>query len=299
MGEIIQFNTIKEYNHSLGLETLHPLVSVVDFSKIKSIKHVRANFGFYAIVLKETVCGSLTYGHNVYDYDEGTLVFIGPGQVSGVDDGGETLNPKGYAIAFHPDLLHGTLLSKRMDDYTFFSYAVREALHTSERERETFMNCLHEIEKELEHAIDKHSKLIITSNLEVLLNHCMRFYDRQFITREPQNKDVIGRFEQVLKHYFDSDTPQRIGTPTVQYCAEKLNLSANYLGDLIKKATGKSPQEHIQLTLIDRIKEKLYIPEKTINEIAYELGFSYPYHLSRMFKRIVGCTPKEYRNLYL
>ena len=297
MGSIIKLETIQEYNLLLGAETLHPLVSITDFSKLKSIKHCRKNFGFYCVIYKELTCGTLQYGRNKYDYQDGTLVFISPGQVAGIDDEGETVNPKGIALMFHPDLLYGTPLAPRMKDYTFFSYESNEALHMSERERHIILNCFNEIKEELEHAIDKHTKQIIASNIETLLNHCVRFYDRQFVTRETANKDSLTRFEELLRGYFASDKPQQLGLPSVAWCADQLHLSANYFGDLIKKETGKSAQEYIQLTTIDRAKELLIEGRKSVSEIAYELGFKYPHHLSRLFKKVVGYTPNEYKTL--
>ena len=295
MGTIVKLNTIQEYNMVMGVETLHPLVSVVDFSTLKSLKHGRKNFGFYCIFLKQLKCGELSYGRSTYDYQEGTLVFVAPGQVAGIDDDGETLNPQGKVLAFHPDLLRGTSLGRKMKDYSFFSYEANEALHMSERERQIILNCFVEIQEELERAIDKHSKDIIASTIELLLNHCQRFYDRQFITRENINKDILVRFENLLSDYFESDQPQTVGLPSVQYVADRLHLSPNYFGDLIKKETGKSAQESIQLFVIEKAKERLYDENKTVSEVAYELGFKYPHHLSRLFKKVVGMTPNEYR----
>ena len=268
MGNIIKLETIQDYNALLGAETLHPLVSITDFSKLKSIKHCRKNFGFYCVFYKELKCGTLQYGRSKYDYQNGTLVFISPGQVAGIDDGGETLNPKGLALMFHPDLLYGTPLARRMKDYTFFSYESNEALHMSKRERQIILNCFNEIKEELEHAIDKHTKQIIASNIETLLNHCIRFYERQFITRENVNRDLLGNFEQILNSYYASEKPQ---------------------------TTGKSAQEYIQLVVMEKVKELLAESNKTVSEIAYELGFKYPHHLSRVFKKVTGTTPNEYR----
>ncbi len=295
MGTIVKLNTVQEYNMAMGVETLHPLVSVVDFSTLKSLKHGRKNFSFYCVFLKQLKCGELSYGRSTYDYQEGTLVFVAPGQVAGIDDDGETLNPQGWVLAFHPDLLRGTSLGRKMKDYSFFSYEANEALHMSERERQIIFNCFIEIQEELERAIDKHSKDIIASTIELLLNHCQRFYDRQFITRENINKDILVRFENLLSDYFESDQPQTVGLPSVQYAADRLHLSPNYFGDLIKKETGKSAQESIQLFVIEKAKERLYDENKTVSEVAYELGFKYPHHLSRLFKKVVGMTPNEYR----
>lgn len=295
MENIIRLESIQDYNRELGVETLHPLVNVVDFSELKSIRHGRRYFGFYCVFLKDLNCGTLQYGRSRYDYQEGTMVFLAPGQVAGVDDNGVTENPKGMALVFHPDLLYGTPLARRMKDYSFFSYDSNEALHMSERERQIILNCFHEIREELEHAVDKHTKQIIASNIETLLNHCVRFYERQFITREVPNRDVLGRFEQVLRTYFDSSRAQENGLPSVQYCAGEVHLSPNYFGDLIKKETGKSAQEYIQLFIVEKVKELLAEKGKTVSEVAYDLGFRYPHHLNRMFKKVVGVTPNEYR----
>ena len=295
MGEILKMNTIHDYHEFLGVKTLHPLVSVIDLSEVPPVRLARKNFGFYTVFLKDVKCGDLRYGRKMYDYQEGTLVFVAPSQVAGIDDDGETLNPQGKVLAFHPDLLRGTSLGRKMKDYSFFSYEANEALHMSERERQIILNCFVEIQEELERAIDKHSKDIIASTIELLLNHCQRFYDRQFITRENINKDILVRFENLLSDYFESDQPQTVGLPSVQYVADRLHLSPNYFGDLIKKETGKSAQESIQLFVIEKAKERLYDENKTVSEVAYELGFKYPHHLSRLFKKVVGMTPNEYR----
>ncbi|RNC65126.1 AraC family transcriptional regulator [Proteiniphilum sp. X52] len=296
MSTILNFDTIHEYNTFLGVETFHPFISSIDFSKVtREFKHARKRYGFYMIFLKQVKCGDLIYGRHTYDYQEGTLVFIGPGQVAGKDDTGEVFRMKGWGLCFHPDLLRGTALGQKMKDYSFFSYESNESLHMSEREKATIIHCFQEIKDELEHSIDKHSKSIVIANLEVFLNHCTRFYDRQFITRENINKDILSRFETELHLYFESDKPQTIGLPSVQYFADRAHLSANYFGDLIKKETGKSAQEYVQLNIIDRAKELLHSPDKSINEIAYELGFKYPHHFSRLFKKKVGVSPNQYR----
>lgn len=296
MNEILKLDTITQYNALRGVETLHPLVTVVDMSKAKPTKSMRINFGFYCVFLKEVKCGDLKYGCNYYDYQEGTLVFVAPGQVVGVNSP-EVIKPKGWALLFHPDLIRGTALGHNIKDYTFFSYEVYEALHLSEKERQIIIDCLHKIDYELQQSIDKHSKTLIANNIELLLNYCRRFYDRQFITRSNVNKDILVRFEKLLDDFFKSDLTQTIGLPTVKYCADKLHLSANYFGDLIKKETGKTAQEHIQLRLIDIAKERIFDTSKSVSEIAYELGFKHSQHFSRMFKNETGYTPNEYRLL--
>lgn len=200
-------------------------------------------------------------------------------------------------MIFHPDFIKGTLLGKHIHDYTFFSYESNEALHLSEKERQIVMDCFEKIQEELSQNIDKHSKTLIASNLELFLNYCTRFYDRQFITRDNINKGILERFETLLNEYFSSDKPQTIGLPSVAWCAEELNLSANYFGDLIKKETGISPQEYIQTKVIDVAKDKIFDIDQSISQIAYNLGFKYPQHFTRLFKQKVGISPIEYRNL--
>lgn len=295
MGEILRIENVSQYNAILGQETLHPLVSVVDFSKVKPIKHVRKSMGFYSIFLKDVKCGDIKYGRHNYDYQEGTLVFVAPGQVIDFVNSGEYFQPQGWVLVFDPDLIHGSSLGHRIKDYTFFSYESYEALHLSDQERQIILDCLSKIDFELRHAIDKHSKTLIVTNIELLLSYCVRFYDRQFITRTNVNKDILVRFENLLNDYFQSENPQTLGLPTVRYCADHLHLSANYFGDLIKKETGKSPQEHIQLMLINVAKEKIFDRSKSLSEIAYQLGFKNPQHFSRMFKTETGYSPNEYR----
>lgn len=295
MDGILKVDTICQYNEMMGVETLHPLVSVIDFSKCSPRRHARHSVGYYAVFLKEVKCGEIRYGRNYYDYQEGTLVFLAPGQVIGIEDNGQTFQPKGWALLFHPDLLRGTELGRTIKDYTFFSYEVNEALHLSEQEKRTVAECLRNIDAELHHAIDKHSRQLIVSNIGLLLDYCMRFYERQFITRHHVNCDALARFKQLLDDYFRSGAPRREGLPTVRYFADRLFLSANYFGDLIKRETGRTAQEHIQSYVIGLAKERIYGTQMSVSEIAYELGFQYPQHFSRMFKKIVGRTPLEYR----
>ena len=296
METVNRIETIAQYNAILGTETLHPLVSVIDFSKVKPIPGYRNQYGFYCVFLKEVKCGDLKYGCNNYDYEEGTLVFIAPGQILGIHKK-ERVQPKGWALLFHPDLIRGTTLGHTMKNYTFFSYEVNEALHLSEKEKEIITDCFKKIDYELNRSIDRHSKTLITNNIELLLNYCVRFYDRQFVTRNHVNKDILVKFERLLDDYFESEKTQTIGLPTVKYCADNLHLSANYLGDLIKKETGKSPLEHIRWKVIELAKEKIFDPGKSVSTIAYELGFKYPQHFSRMFKNETGQSPNNYRSL--
>ena len=297
MEHLERIDTVKQYNDAMGVDTRHPLVSVVNFDEMPTYQYFRRYMGVYAIFLKYIKCGDIRYGCQPYDYEDGTLVFISPGQVYGIDSNGQIIKPWGRALVFHPDLIGGTRLGKHIKDYSFFSYEVNEALHLSKKERATINDCLHKIETEIDLNIDKHSKTLIVSNIELLLNYCMRFYDRQFITRSHVNKDILVRFENLLNDYFKSGLARTLGLPTVAYCAEELHISSNYFGDLIKKESGSTALDYIQSKLIDEAKGKIFDPDKSINEIADELGFKYQQHFTRLFKQKVGVTPNEYRNL--
>jgi AraC-like DNA-binding protein len=296
MEKILRIDTASEHDVLYHKENLHPLVSIMDFNgRVPEIYASRMNFGFYAVYLKDVQCGDMKYGRHTYDYQDRTLVFVAPGQIINVNIN-KDYKPQGYALLFHPDLIRGTSLGKHIDDYTFFSYETKEALHLSEKERKIVLDCFSKIQYELEHATDKHSRTLIASNIELFLNYCMRFYDRQFITRNEVNKDTLEKFEVLLNEYFQSDKPQTIGLPSVTYCAEQLHLSTNYFGDLVKKESGKTALEYIQLKIINTAKEKILSDKKSVSEIAYELGFKYPQHFTRLFKQHVGYTPNEYRS---
>lgn len=297
MGEILRIDTVSEHDAFYHKENLHPLVSIMDFDgRVPEIYASKMNFGFYIVYLKEVVCGDMKYGRHTYDYQDRTLVFVAPGQIINVDIN-KDYKPKGYALLFHPDLIRGTPMGRHIDDYTFFSYQSNEALHLSAKERKIVLDCFGKIRYELEHGVDKHSKMLIAANIELFLNYCIRFYDRQFISRNEANTDILGQFEKLLSEYYQSDKPQTIGLPSVSWCAERLNLSTNYFGDLIKKETGKTALEYIQLKIMGWAKQKILDNQKTINEIAYELGFKYPAHFTRAFKKNTGMTPIEYRSL--
>lgn len=299
MKTVRNIATIGEYNALADQITHHPFVSVVDFSKSspkpKNEQVQALSFGFYVVFLKQDQNCTIRYGRHTYDYQEGTLLFIAPGQVVSLEEDPDPYQPSGYALLVHPDLIRGTSLGQHIKEYTFFSYNVAEALHVSEPERQIVLDCFSKIRSELERSIDRYSKKLIANTIEFFLDYCMRFYDRQFITREHVNRGIVERFNVVLDSYFQSEKLMASGLPTVGYCAEKLNVSAKYFGDLIKKETGKSAQEYIQLQLISLAKEKLFEPGKLVSEIAYELGFTYPQHFSRFFKQKVGHTPKKYQ----
>lgn len=300
MSDIKDLVTVNDYCAGLGLSALHPLVSVVDLSEGKwmfteSVEKVRYNF--YGVFLKQGQACILKYGRQNYDYQDGTLVFIGPGQIVNIANLDTTVRPSGHALLFHADLLRGTTLGTIMDTYSYFSYDWNEALHISQRERKIVLDCFEKIRFELSQGIDQHTKRLVVSNIELFLNYCTRFYDRQFITRDHVNSDIVSKFESSLNSYFKTENAKELGVPTVSLFAKEMHLSANYFGDLIKKETGRSAQEHIQLKIIELAKVKIFETGKSVSEIAYELGFKHPQHFSRMFKMRVGYTPSEYRSM--
>jgi len=291
---------VDDYCSKFNLSTLHPLVSVHDLSEgtWEGQEHADAvRYHFYGIFLKQGEGCILKYGRQNYDYQDGTLVFLAPGQLVHVEHIDNNFKPSGHALLFHPDLLWGTHLAKTMTDYTFFSYQFHEALHVSKKERQLVLDLFDKIRAELSQGIDKHSKELVVANIELFLKYCIRFYDRQFITREKENLGVIQRFENSLNSYIQTGKARELGTPSVSYFAEEQSLSSNYFGDLIKKETGKSANEHIQDKIIEIAKQKIFDPDKSLSQIAYELGFKYPQHFTRLFKNKVGYTPNEYRRL--
>ena len=295
-SDIINLKSIDQYNRLYGLETLHPLVAVVDLKNATTYPtHFTLNYGVYALFLKQTRCGDLRYGRQPYDYQEGTVTSFAPGQVVEVKME-EGTRPLAQGLLFHPDLIRGTSLGREIKRYSFFSYASNEALHLSDEEKQIYLDCLSNIQAELQHPIDKHSRRLIVRNIELLLDYCMRFYERQFITRATANKDVLTKFEEELDWYFQSQLPQEQGLPTVKFFADRACLSPNYFGDLVKKETGRTAQEYIQDKLINIAKEEILSQTRNVSEIAYRLGFQYPQHFTRIFKKRVGCTPGEYRS---
>lgn len=294
MYEIIELDSIKTYNELYGLPTLHPLVTVVDLTKARQMaNHVRMNYGLYALFIKHGIGCKLRYGRQDYDYQKGTVVSFAPGQLVQVDIEDEEMSRDVSGLIFHPDLIYGSSLADKMGRYSFFSYEQYEALHLSGQELQILTQCLRNIQMEMEHPVDKHSRDLLCVYIELFLDYCLRFYDRQFYTRSKVNSDVLQRFEQELNRYFQSTPVKEL--PSVRYFASKVCLSPSYFGDLIKKETGKTAQEYIQLKVIDLSKRLLLNTGQSVSQIAYSLGFQYPQHFIRMFKKQAGCTPKEYR----
>lgn len=297
MSEIIHVETISEMTKALGLEEpKHPLIYVADATKIKppvEMQGMRFTMGFYSVFMKDGSCG-IQYGRNRYDFDEGVLSFIAPGQVFG-SDGSDSKVKAGWGLYFHPDLIRRSNLGKTIETYSFFSYDVHEALHLSKKEEDIMNDCIKKIEFELEQNIDAHSQQLLISNLELLLNYCNRFYERQFHTRADHHKDVFTKVDELIKGYYQQNLQLELGTPTIPYLASLVNLSPNYLSDLLKKETGKNAKEHINDFIIDRAKTTLLNSRETVGEIAYNLGFNYPHYFGRLFKQKTGMTPAEYR----
>lgn len=275
---------------------VHPLIAVVDLSKIdRSHRTPEAVYrlDLYSIACKK-VEGSLKYGRTNYDFSEGSLMFTAPNQVlsPGIEN-----KVDGWAIYIHPDFLHANRKGQKLDGYSFFGYDTHEGLHVSEAEKKTLEECVANINKEISNNLDNHSHNLILTNLELLLSYCSRFYDRQFLTRVKQSNDIIEKFEHILNDYFIQDSLIEKGVPDVKYFASQLNLSPNYLSDLLSKHSGKSTQEHIHLKLIGRAKDMLWGTNNPISSIAYDLGFEHPSHFTKLFKNRTGYSPKEYRNL--
>ena len=289
---IIPIDSIDTYNKMFGFETLHPLVSVIDMAEAtKNPSHVSFRYGVYALWLKDGIQCSLHYGRQQYDYQDGTIVSFAPGQMVRVDMTEEQLRTPSHTLGllFHPDLLFGTPLGKAIDGYHFFDYASAESLHLSERERRMYTDTLNTIRFEMEQPVDKHSQTILTDRIKLIL------YDRQFIIRHKENSDILSAFERNIKDYFEQGLAVRGGLPSVAYFADKACLSAGYFGDLIRKETGMTAQYYIQQNILKLSKQLLLDPSKSISQIADHLGFQYPQHFSRFFKKLAGVTPKEYR----
>ena len=300
MTNIVRIDNISLLNQLLQQgPSKHPLISVVDFSKVDlagmNLEETTFTTSFYSILLKELDSGLVKYGREYYDFQDGSLFFMSPNQVFSLENSDCIY---GWGLYFHPELIKGTALGKAIARYSFFQYSSKEALHLSEDEKGTLFNVVQGIETEITRPIDKHSKAVIVSGVELLLNHCLRFYDRQFITRTEANKSVIEIVDQYLGSYFQSKIPQEKGLPTVAQIAQEVNLTSNYLSDLMKKETGKSTQEHIHYYLIEEAKNRLLSSGgKSVSEIAYELGFDYPQYFSKIFKKKAGITPGEYRSM--
>ncbi|MFZ1705965.1 MAG: helix-turn-helix transcriptional regulator [Saprospiraceae bacterium] len=297
---IINIKSISDLHDKLGLEKpKHPLISLVDVAKIKVTENelnAKIIYDFYMISLKDKSCGA-DYGRNSFDFSEGVMVFSAPGQVYTPTKIINLGDIKGWMLFFHPDLIRSSSLGNHIDDYKFFHYDVFEALHLSEDEEKMITSNVANIQSEYTQRIDNHSQRVIVSNLELLLNYSLRFYERQFNTRTHQSKDIISNFEKVLKTYFVKGKQIENGLPTIQYFSDQAHLSQHYFSDVIKKETGRGPKDHINDFVIEKAKNLLLSSEQSISEIAYDLGFNYPHYFTRLFKSKTGTTPVEYRHV--
>lgn len=295
----VDITTIRELHKLYNCPApLHPMVSFLSLKEISRenfpTQETTFRLGFYAVYLKQ-LKGSMKYGRSQYDFDEGTLVFTAPGQA--ISTQRYLSYDDGWGLFFHPDLLYHTALGKKINQYSFFQYDANESLHISEEEKKILLQCTQNIIREYSQNIDKHSQGLIVSNIELLLNYCERFYDRQFLTRIKVNHDTVQQFESALLNYFSQDSLINAGLPDVKYFASILKLSPNYLSDLLNKYTGKTTQEHIHLQLVEKAKSLLWGSNKSISEIAYDLGFEHPSHFTKIFKTKVGKSPTEFRIL--
>ena len=294
--EEVFLNTVQDFNDYQGVETLHPLVSVVYVENTEHIQECVMHYGLYAIYLKENKGCKLSYGRTPYDFDEMTVTSFAPGQVVKVEPNPDVPFAKFTALVFHPDLLNRTALGRQMSRYEFFDYSSTEALHLSVQEVEVYRGVIAMIEQELHHAIDKHTRELIISNIELLLNYCLRFYDRQFITREEINHSVVKRFMELLDDYISSKV-LREGLPTVAYFADKCCLSSGYFGNLVRVETGRTAKDIIADRLLAHAKQLLNDDTLTITMISERMGFDYPQHFVRFFKSHTGKTPSAYRKV--
>lgn len=295
VDKIVKLDSLQAYADLYGLSLVHPLAAVIDLKEAKRIvNHIAIDYGVYALYLKNGVNCTLKYGRKQFDCQNGTIVSFSPGQTVSVDMEQDELAPDVVGLMFHPDLVYGTPLADIIDSYTFFDYSQWESLHLSEEERNVFLDCLERIRRETEHPVDSHTPALISSHIQVLLNYLKRFYERQFATRSSVNTGVVRDFEQSLREYYRSGAG-RDGVPTVAYFASRANLTSGYFGDLVKKETGITAREFIAGYIVKRAKQRLVTTDDDVSVIAYDLGFQYPQHFTRLFKRVAGQSPSAFR----
>jgi AraC-like DNA-binding protein len=301
MSKVFQITSVSQVHEFYGLPSpKHPLITVLPVDE----KMVTTDYGdttflmdLFQISLKIGIKGNIAYGRNSYDFQDGTMVFTKPNQSMKFSAQEDFSNVSGWTVIFHPDLIRKSELGKTIDGYDFFTYAIHEALHISTEEQKVLTELVEKIQQEYNHIIDRHSQELMVSNIKLLLDYCTRYYDRQFYTRTNLNKDLVTKFESLLKAYYQLEKQIDLGVPTVKYCGEELNMSSHYLSDLLKKETGRSAQEHIYNFLIDKAKTRLLASNEPVSQIAYDLGFNYPNHFSKLFKSKTQMTPAAYRKV--
>ncbi|MDE6536029.1 MAG: helix-turn-helix domain-containing protein [Muribaculaceae bacterium] len=294
MSKILKVNKPSDYSAWVGQSDSHELVTVIDYSEVSPFRHSLNSYGVYGLFLQgEGDDLDLVYGTGKYDSSEGTLICVAPGQIGGKEDNGEFIHMSGWAVLFHPDILQGTGLEKDIKNFSFFDYRINEALHMTSEERDVMVNLIRQLRNELSFEPDAMQNRIIVGFINLLLRYAQRFYNRQFVSRTVLNSDILSRFESLLKEYFDSERQLTLGVPTVAYCAERLCMSPSYLSDVIRRTTGETANQHIKSYVVQLAKNKL-VAGMNSSEVAYALGFDYPQHFSRTFKKITGETPSEY-----
>lgn len=294
MSKILRVKKPSDYSAWVGQTDPHDLISVIDYSLVSPVRYSLNNYDVYGLFLQgKNMTMDLVYGTGKYDYSEGTLICVAPGQLGGKEDTGEFVNLSGWAVLFHPDILQGTALEKEIRDFSFFDYRINEALHMTSEERDVIVSLIRQLDRELKFPSDGMQNRIIVGFINLLLRYAQRFYNRQFVTRTVLNNDILSRFETLLKDYFSAEKQMASGIPSVQYCSEQLCMSPNYLSDVIKRTTGDTANRYIKRYVIQLAKNRL-ISGMTSSEVAYSLGFDYPQHFARMFKNMTGQTPTEY-----
>ena len=289
----MKVKNVNDYGKYVGCAEQHPLVCVVDYAAVSPVRSSLNDYSVYGIFFHDEAELELAYGRGRYDYKQGTVICVAPGQIGGKEDDGREIELTGWALLFHPDLLHGFPLEKNIKDYSFFDYRINEALHMTYEEQEILVSLMRQIQTELSGKHDELQNAIIIGYIELVLNFCRRFYNRQFMTRKIENSDILVRFDRLLRDYFEDKLQLTLGMPTVQYCADKLCMSPNYFGDVIKKTTGDTASNHIRRFVIQMAKNGLAAGE-TVSQVSDRLGFEYPQHFSRMFKKQEGFPPSEY-----
>lgn len=294
MSRILKVDKPSDYSAWVGQSDSHELISVINYREVSPVRHSLNDYNVYGLFLQGKEAGmDLIYGTGKYDYSEGTLICVAPGQLGGKEDNGELVTLTGWAVLFHPDILQGTALEKDIRSFSFFDYRINEALHMTTEERDVMVALIRQLEQELRFPADAMQNRIIVGFINLLLRYAQRFYNRQFVTRTIVNNDILSRFESLLKDYFDNDRQADNGLPTVQFCSERLCMSPNYLSDVIKRTTGETATHYIKRYVIQQAKNRL-VSGMTCSEVAYSLGFSYPQHFARMFKNLTGEPPSAY-----